>query len=332
MIINLQEKITDNILNKAMHYFNVPPKKLSHIRTSQNSVYEFEKNSSKFILRIGHSSRNTIAQINNEILLVNFLSRHDGPAVNAIQSINNKYIEEIEDDKNNFFIITAFTKAKGSPPKSIDDKFYQSFGKALGKLHFISKKFAEQNNSLPIQNWDGHILKQMYKVLKPNDPIITTQLNQIIKDISLLPKDQNSFGITHFDPHTGNLFIEKDNITFFDYDNIQYNWYINDIACFLFYTIWLKEKPCPENTKKVLNLFWNEYIKQNYLDSVWIKKIPLFMKLREIFIYSLTFSSYDLSDPNCIPVIIRFMKNRKYRIENKIPLIELDFNSTNIIG
>lgn len=65
------------------------------------------------------------------------------------------------------------------------------------------------------------------------------------------------------------------------------------------------------------------YITENPVNTYWIKQIPYFLKLLEIGVYHQIYKNYDANNDD--PWCRKFMANRKYRIENDIPYISLDF-------
>lgn len=62
------------------------------------------------------------------------------------------------------------------------------------------------------------------------------------------------------------------------------------------------------------------------LDSAWQPRLPLFLKLAEIFTYAVIHRDFDvhaIADPACAT----FMRGRKERIENDVPYLDLDLES-----
>ena len=72
----------------------------------------------------------------------------------------------------------------------------------------------------------------------------------------------------------------------------------------------------------LLNLL-KGYTREKLTSIFWISLLPYFLKLLEIGIYMLVYKDYDASDN--VSWIGKFMRERKKRIENDIPNIELDF-------
>src|SRR5690606_38225075 len=139
-----------------------------------------------------------------------------------------------------------------------------------------------------------------------------------------LPRDEQSYGLIHFDPHGGNLHVDDDlNITFFDFDDCGYAHYIYDVALTLFYSVMGAEEPAAY-TRTFLSHFWRGYRREYDLPSSWLATLPLFLKLREIDLYAVIHRSFDV-DSIDDPWVSRFMSGRKERIEAGVPYLDFDF-------
>ena len=118
---------------------------------------------------------------------------------------------------------------------------------------------------------------------------------------------------------------ETGTITLFDFDDCNYSWFVNDIAIVLFYMVVMKEDT-PAFTREFMPHFLRGYIQENHLNPKWLKEIPYFLKLREIDLYAIIHRSFDINNLDN-PWCSRYMENRKERIEQELPYIDLDFES-----
>ena len=128
----------------------------------------------------------------------------------------------------------------------------------------------------------------------------------------------------HQDPHPGNFHVDpRGRITFFDFDDCAYGWFVNDIALVLFYTAMGKEDPAsfiPAFLKDFLVGYYREFD----LDPAWFQYIPAFQKLRELDLYALIHRSFDvdnLDDPWCA----WYMNGRAEKLEKGQPFLDYDF-------
>jgi Ser/Thr protein kinase RdoA (MazF antagonist) len=77
--------------------------------------------------------------------------------------------------------------------------------------------------------------------------------------------------------------------------------------------------------------FLSGYRAENHLEGEWLKEIPSFLKLREIDLYAVIHRSFDVDNIDD-PWVARYMKNRKTRIENDVPFLNIDFSSLATLG
>jgi Ser/Thr protein kinase RdoA (MazF antagonist) len=121
---------------------------------------------------------------------------------------------------------------------------------------------------------------------------------------------------------------ESGQITLFDFDECAYSWYINEIAILLFYVV-MDAEDWPAFTHEFMSHFLLGYVKANPLDAKWLKKIPHFLKLREMELYAVVYRDFDINNIDDW-WIARFMKDRKQKIEGDVPFIDFEFESFSI--
>ena len=84
----------------------------------ESFMYEFERDDGEYILRIGHSLRRSIPMIQGEVNWINYLAAGGVPAARAILSENDRLVELIDDGQGEYFLATAFVKARGGHPEA----------------------------------------------------------------------------------------------------------------------------------------------------------------------------------------------------------------------
>jgi amicoumacin kinase len=115
-------------------------------------------------------------------------------------------------------------------------------------------------------------------------------------------------------------------LTFFDFDECEYNWFIADIANPLFYVTPLKSEGIEQRNraaKRFFDYFIEGYFLENSLENYWLKKIPLFLRLREILVYSGAFRSLDFN--NLHPWSKEMIETTTINIENDLPFLDIEF-------
>jgi amicoumacin kinase len=325
----IQLKFNDNILKEAMSKFGIEDSQIKKLDSFMNFIYEFSKDGKDYILRISHSFRRNESLIQAEVDWINYLSNNGANVHRAINSENNNLVEHIDDNEGGFFLAVAFTKANGALPRKhlytcTDEELFYLHGKTIGKIHSLSKKYIPMHKNCKRYGFnEPSALADIEKNFIKTEPLVKEKYYSEKKYLSKLPKDKDSYGLVHSDPHFGNFFIDSNNkITMFDFDECEYNWYIQDIAIPLFCEFYPdndNQDYVNEYTYKYLNNFMKGYYQENYIDPMWLNEIPHFFKFREFIMYGLVLGTDNPNFQN------GFMNGRKKRLENDIPYVNFDF-------
>jgi Ser/Thr protein kinase RdoA (MazF antagonist) len=323
----IKDRYTDVILQEAMQRYNIAKDQIHSLDAFESFIYEFERDSHAYILRITHTLRRSEPLVLGEVDWINYLAKSGVSVAKAISSESGKLVEVIEDQQGGAFLVTAFVKAQGQPPWDLwTPNLYQSYGAMIGLIHSLSKSYRPDQAAWKRPDWDDDLFAFVDHYLPESESIARKKYEDICSHVKTLAKDQKSYGMTHQDAHGNNLFVdEMGQITLFDFDECAYNWFINDIAIVLFYNVQDAEN-WPVFTGKFMSHFLRGYVQACPLDAKWLKEIPSFLKIREIELYAVMYRDFDVNridDEWCA----RFMHNRKYKIENDVPFIEFDFES-----
>ena len=323
------EKFNDNILNEIISRYDMQEKSVKKLIVCDSIIYTAEKDKEQFILRIGHNSRKSSCQIQAEVDWINYLQENGADAAKAILSQKENLIEVVDDGFGGLFIAVLFEKAKGNLPldnetRYLEDEFEIMYGQAIGKLHRLTKNYIPVSKSTTRKEWDHPKMMNFEKYIPKIDTEILAKYRELISYLNALPKNIDSYGLIHFDAHWWNFFIDEENkFTFFDFEECNYNWFMNDIAMVFFYN----EEPQfkhPNIAKLYKNLLIG-YSKENKLDPVWLKEIPYFFQLREFLIYSALHR--EVEKEASVEWCTKYIKEIKNRIDNNIPWIDFDFES-----
>lgn len=324
----IRSRFNPFILNEAAGRFGTNINSLHELDGFENFMFEFPRGGGEFILRIAHSSRRSEALILGEVDWIHYLADRGVQAARAIRSENGRIAEAVDDGFGDQFLATAFIKADGVPPREAgwSPGLYLTYGRLLGRMHALSKQYQLPVPDWKRPEWDDHLFQDIERNLPASEKNALDKYEQILEHVSGLPKNPSAYGLIHFDAHGGNMLVDHSGeITLFDFDDCLYNWFINDIAIVLFYITLFKE-----NQKAFVNDFLKHflsgYYQENQLDPVWFKEIPYFLKMREIDLYAVIHRSFDVENLED-PWNIRYMQDRKFRIENDVPVVDFDFDS-----
>jgi amicoumacin kinase len=329
----IRDLFNQKILETALNRYRIPLVDASMLDGFESFIFNVWRDSSEYIMRIGHSTRRSADLIQGEAEFINHLRGGGLSVPQVLPSRNNLLVEAIETQDGSFFLATLFEKAPGHPPRETDwsPTLYQSMGQFMGRLHTLSKAFQP---SLPryqrfsITEDFGAMEVAGRKYLPAEDqPVLQAYLDTVAA-IQQLPQDVDSYGLCHIDFHGGNFFITDEGlITLFDFDDCQYAWFVYDIAMALFYAI---SHDCTSEVERqtariFLSAFWSGYATEHNLAPLWLEHIPLFLRLREIDLYMLIHRSMDID--NLDPWCASYINGRRDKIINSVPYCALDYAS-----
>lgn len=322
------EVFNDGILEEAACRYGVDRKALIFIRDFENFVYEFAHNGEKYIMRLTHSSHRTSKMIEAEAHWIQYLYENGARVSRVINSSRNRLVETVEAVNSSFFV-TVFEKAPGGEvdrknPEEWNDKLFETWGQVVGKFHNLSKSYVpEEGSALRPQWFEDELIVNADKYLAPLGQVFIEKQKELMEAMHVLKGDRNSFGLIHTDVHDGNFFINGDEMTVFDFDDCNYNWYMNDAAIVLFYILFREVNLKIEERRKIaenfMNCFWRGYNKENKLEPKWIEQIPLFLKFREMLVFSVLCKKWDINNLN--EKQSELFNYMKYSIENDVPFI-----------
>jgi Ser/Thr protein kinase RdoA (MazF antagonist) len=322
----IKERFSPEILGEAQQAYHIPDDDIQLLDGFESFIYEFQRDSEGYILRIGHSLRRPENLIRGEVDWINFLHRGGAGVSRAILADDGQLVVAIDDGHGEKFLATAFEKAHGSPPaRELEGpQFFESYGRLIGRMHSLTKGYTPQNPDWKRPDWDDPSMLEVLEWLPESEAGVAERYIDLKRYLDQLPRDANSYGLIHFDAHLGNLFVdEQGKFTLFDFDDCNYSWFANDIAIVLFYIALGKD-----NQAAFVHEFMTHFLKgyglENNFENRWLEEIPNFLKLREIDLYAVIHRSFDVENIDH-PWVAMFMENRKQRIENAVPVIEFSW-------
>src|SRR5215211_121047 len=109
----IKDRYNDTILQEAIQRYGIAKDKIHGRKAFESFIFEFERDSEPYILRLAHSFRRSEALILGEVDWINYLAEGGVSVAKAIPSEAGKLVEVIEDQQGGSFLATAFVKAQG---------------------------------------------------------------------------------------------------------------------------------------------------------------------------------------------------------------------------
>lgn len=184
---------------------------LSQFRISSNAIYPFCQNGKVCFLRLAPVEEKLEKNILGEIEFIHYLLEHDYPALEPIKAVTGKECLKLNTEWGEYYA-TAFKKVSGVQIENTDmsNEIMYEYGKALGRLHSLSADFIPKIKKwthIEVLNWIEAVLSE-YNAPKA----IVSALITLKSELSLLPLQQDNYGIVHY-----------------DFDDGMYHWYALDI-------------------------------------------------------------------------------------------------------
>ena len=314
--------VSENLLTFAATNYEFDKNSLHFISDSTNEIYAFVKNNKPYILRFSQRPLDEVCQTKAEMDWLYYLANNK---INVSLPLytDNKLVLSTEDEGKPF-IISAFESLPGrfwdkNNPDLWNTKIFFNWGKVMGDIHRLTKKYSPKNNKETRRKFSGYNALDIDNIKKC--PSIYAIAEDLISEIMQLPKDEDSYGLIHYDIHPWNFLIHGDQINVFDFDDSLYGWFALDIGIALYHGLWWGRKNDSgyDFTHELITYFIRGYLSANPINDFWISKIPLFMKYRQICKLS-WFYDFNNEDDH--------QKERIRNIENDILFTdcEIDFS------
>lgn len=319
----VKKLFSKEIVRQSAELFGIDQNSLENMNGFQNFVYSGVKGESNVVLRIAHMSHRSEELTLAELEFVSYLG-HSGMSVcKPILSIKGELLHIVD----NSFIVTVFEMAAGRHANIAEesDTFYGRIGTFTGDMHRLSKRFQSQHNRY---HWSENAYLTTFKKYCPQD--LHDSFDQIIHDISILPKDSQSYGLIHGDISSGNYLNNQDYPQIIDFDQSEYSWFASDIATPLFYEIpipWVVNESIRKDiTKRFFSNFMNGYNKKHNRSNEWLNTIPLFIDLRQVVVLSALYRSRDFRAQDWSEWDDQAMKFYRSNLLHRSPYIDLEFS------
>ncbi|MBD8496989.1 phosphotransferase enzyme family protein [Paenibacillus arenosi] len=263
--------------------YGVDPSEMIEIGGFESYVYEYIKDNQSFILKIIHRERRTKLMLLAEVEYINYLAEHGIPVSRCIPSIDGQYVYKVAQ-----FYFVSYEKAKGEKVSEKDwvPSLFVQLGDIVGRMHQLAEVFTSSDPSFVRIQWHEEPRLQHFSKLLQGQPAVIKYGQGVLKQLHAYPVTSQNYGLIHYDCHRGNYFVVDGQITLFDFDDMQYNWYVNDIAVILYYVITGNQAgQNNQHIREFFSYFLAGYTRHRTLEREELERIPTFLKLRQFLLY-----------------------------------------------
>ncbi|MBU0982320.1 MAG: phosphotransferase [candidate division Zixibacteria bacterium] len=314
------------ILPAAARRFGVPNNTLRVIGGFENYLGEGRLDGLPIVLRIARADRRSPEMLQAEFHWIRYLADRGVPAARPIPSPEGALIERIEVDGVSYHV-SAFERAPG---KSLDvnefsDNLVRHWGALVGRMHASGTDYRPTFREGIRPMWDEDPdIAQPEQYLPPDQTAVRDRVVEYRTELRSWSTQPDCFGMIHSDLHPSNFHVHRDTIMIFDFDDCRYEWYASEIASILFFV--LLDSPGGESPvvfgRRFLGTFLAGYRMEKAIEDLWLKRIPVLLKFREVSQYIGVYRTCDMNHLN--EWRRRFLSGRRESIENQTPMIDFD--------
>ncbi|MDQ0090978.1 Ser/Thr protein kinase RdoA (MazF antagonist) [Paenibacillus anaericanus] len=202
-----------------------------YYRISSNAIYPFQLKGNTQLLRFAPKSEKYKDNIVAELEFITYLRDKNYGVLESVISKNGDELVEAKTPWGEYYA-SVFKRVSGVQINQTDfsDDIIFSHGKALGKLHQLSKEYtpntAKRWSYSDVLDW---IEDQLMDFPEETGVRIETRL---LRDyFSSHPITQDNFGLIHYDFEYDNVFYDREtkSCNVIDFDDAMYHWYAMDI-------------------------------------------------------------------------------------------------------
>ena len=199
-------------------------------------AYEASRDGQRYILKITHTLRRAPEYIRGELEFVGYLADNGVRTSRGVKSSSGELVEAI-DAKRGQFLAYSFERSPGGRIGAADWKpdLFTAWGRLMGRIHSLSKDFRPSEAAFRRQQWHQEDTLRLNQYIPTSETTVHENAAALFARLHALPRDRNSYGLTHGDLHHRNILLDKGAVHAYDFDDCEYSWFASDIAIALYY-------------------------------------------------------------------------------------------------
>ena len=299
------------------------PLNFINITPITNEMYKCLTEQGTYFIRI--TNYKTYEEQLEEVTYTNFLYQNVLAVPPILPSLNGNLVEKLTLGKELFAVLYKAAPGIHLPRYEWNSTIFKKLGQQIGKLHRISKIFERAKPVKYINDWYENEEYNFLKYIPKEETIIREIASDILSSIKNLPKTYTNYGLIHGDLWLENILVENNsNLTMIDFQDCEKHYYIFDLAVPIYSAIeysFVGNGNIVDYKNSITKAILDGYQEENELPTEMINKLPLFIKLKEIFEYSLMHMYWDKEE--LTEEQIRIMNLYRLKLESNYSLINI---------
>ena len=203
---------------------------------------------------------------------------------------------------------------------TLTDTVHYNAGRALATLHASMRKIKGVRRAAYEKHPD-------LQLLQSTDAITNTELRRTLSELDTFGKDEKEYGLIHGDYLFSNLLYRDSDVTIIDFDDMEYGYYLYDIAVYLFY-LFLGGAPSQIDihaNREVFKHFIQGYQSVNETIRLDFNKIQPLFRLRQLKLLATIKHTIGPSDYG--PWQEAYIDLCEKQFEKHKPFLDVDFQA-----
>ncbi|MBO0992760.1 phosphotransferase enzyme family protein [Bacillus sp. SD088] len=311
------EQIILESLNK------IYPLNFMKIESVTDEIYRCTAVQGEFYARI--TNYKTYDEQLEEVQYTNFLYNEGFGATPAVSSLNGNIVEKMSLNEEVLTVLYQAAPGIHLPRSQWQPNVLKEVGRQIGRLHRLSKKFENIKPLQYINDWYDNEEYAFLKYIPKEESAIREMAHEVLSTIKDLPKSDSTYGLLHGDLWLENIVVDRDlKLTMIDFQDCEKHFYIFDLAVPIYSAMeysFVGNGNIVDYGRSITKAIIDGYQEENDLSQEMVDKLPLFIKLKEIFEYSLMHMYWNKE--KLTEEQLRIMNHFRIRIEHNLSLLKM---------
>lgn len=252
-------------------------------RVSANCVFTFQAAGQGYFLRVNRATERTVGAWQAEIAFMHELARKGLRIAAPVPSLAGNYVESAHTVCGELHAV-VFQALPGRPCAEIADlspALLTRWGKALGELHHAALGYQPADGR---PTWQDH-LAFIAEFLPRDDAAAWAVLEQTQSVLATLPRNEQNFGLIHYDFELDNIIWDGDRPGIIDFDDCSWYWFAADIAAAL-RDLFDDRADAIDYDNETFRTFIAGYRQAHDIDEDELRHLPLFLRMHNLTHYA----------------------------------------------
>ncbi|HEY2491793.1 MAG TPA: phosphotransferase [Paenibacillus sp.] len=286
------------------------------VESVTNEMYRCHAKQGIFFTRI--TNYKTYQEQLEEVNWTNFLFNQGIGVSKAISSSNDSLIENLMLEEEKLAVVYQAASGIHLPRSKWNKSVFKNLGQQMGRMHRVTKEYMKRESTVHIKDWYENEEYDFLKYIPKEETTIREISLDVLNNIKKLPKDNSLYGLIHGDLWLENILIDSNSkVTMIDFQDCEKHYFVFDLAVPIYSALEFSfsgGENIRDYGQSITDALIDGYKEENDLSPDMIGIIPLCLKLKELFEYSLMhmyWNHKELSEEQ-----VRIMNLYRIRIEH----------------